>query len=77
MMTDDTAIAKLAELEARIAEMSEEQQEALRPMLEETRKRHGLIKQCGSAARNALADWRIIMKYKIFDLEARLREAAS
>ncbi len=76
-MTNDTASAQLAELEARIAEMPEEQQAALLPVLEETRQRHGLIRQCSDAARNALADWRIVMKYRVFDLEARLREAAS
>ena len=74
-MTDDTANARLAELEAQIAEMSEKQQAELQPVLEETRQRHGRIRQCSAAARSALADWRIAMKYRIFDLEARLREA--
>ncbi len=74
-MTDDTANARLAELESRIAAMSEERQAELRPVLEETRQRHDLIRQCSDAARSALADWRIAMKYRIFDLEARLREA--
>ena len=67
--------ARLAELEAVIAGLPAEQQALLAPMLAETRTRQDEIKQACDAARDTLADWRIAMKYLIFDLEARLREA--
>lgn len=74
-MDSHTYDAKLAELEATIASLPVDQRAALAPLLAETRTRHTEIQKAGAAARAALDDWRIVMKYLVFDWEARLREA--
>ncbi len=73
-MTDKTLALRLAELEARVADLAPEQRQALAPLLAETRQRHADIRRSAAKAREALDDWRIAMKYKLFDAEARLRE---
>jgi phosphoglycerate-specific signal transduction histidine kinase len=75
VMTEQTFQTKLAELETQIDSLPAEQQAHLKAMLEETRCRHQEIRQSIAAATDALDDWRIAMKYRIFDAEARLREA--
>ena len=74
-MDSSTHDARLAELEARIAALPADQRAALAPLLAETKTRHAQIKRATAAARDALDDWRIAMKYMVFDWEARLREA--
>jgi len=73
-MTDETFDLRLAELEARVADLAPEQLAAVAPLLEETRQRHAEIRLNVAKARDALDDWRIAMKYKVFDTEARRRE---
>lgn len=75
-MTDEVFQERLAEIEATIGTLPQEQRAFLDEWFRETKDRHELIKRNISAARNALDDWRLAMKYKIFDLEARQREAA-
>lgn len=74
-MTEETAQKKLAQTEATIDGLTPEQQEALRPLLCECKVRHDQIKISVAAGRNALADWSLLMKYLVFDHEARCREA--
>ena len=73
-MTEETFQTRLAELEARIHSLPREQQGHLQALFEETRRRHREICRSIADAVSALADWRIAMKYRIFDAEARLRE---
>ncbi len=73
-MMEETARKKLAELEAKIAALPAVQRTQLEGLLEETKERHDHIKSNADSARNALDDWRLLMKYRVFDLEARLRE---
>ncbi|MBN2561901.1 MAG: hypothetical protein JXQ75_13325 [Phycisphaerae bacterium] len=75
MTEDKTFDAKLARLEAKIAALPADQQAQLEPVLVETRRRHQEIREAVTSARDALDDWRITMKYRVFDLEARHREA--
>lgn len=75
-MAEETYTARLAELEHTIDALPPAQQAQLRILFEETRLRHVAIKTATTASRNALDDWRIAMKYMIFDAEARLRENA-
>ncbi len=75
MLTEDTYTTKLAELEQTINTLPPAEQAQLKNLLSETKKRHAAIKTATTSARNALDDWRIAMKYMIFDQEARRREA--
>ncbi len=75
-MTDGTFDERLAEIEKRIDELPVGRQESLKKLVEETRRRHVEIRHAVGEARSALADWRIALKYLVFDLEARLRESA-
>ncbi len=74
MNNDEAFNTRMAEIEARIAALPEAEQARLRDLVEETRRRHENIRASTAAALNALDDWRIAMKYLIFDLEARARE---
>jgi phosphoglycerate-specific signal transduction histidine kinase len=73
-MTGETFREEFDELESRIATLPSDQQATLRPLLQETRERHLQIEQAITAAKDTLDDWRIAMKYLIFDIEARRRE---
>ncbi len=73
-MADETYTARLAELEQTIYALPQAQQAQLRILLDETKQRHAAIKTATTAARSALDDWRIAMKYLVFDQEASLRE---
>jgi hypothetical protein len=44
--------------------------------VEETRQRHAAVAADLARAREAVDDWRIVQKYRIFDAEASAREAA-
>lgn len=74
-MTDETFKERLAELEARIDALPEDRRAVLRRLFRETRQRHLQVKTAVNAARNALDDWRLAMKYLVFDREAAAREA--
>lgn len=74
-MTEEAIKARLAEIEAEIEVLPGTQQARLRDLLAETKLRHLQIRQAADAALDALQDWRIAMKYLIFDREATMREA--
>ncbi len=73
-MADKTPMQELDALESRIASLPPAQQASLRPLLQETRERHTEIERAITAAKDALDDWRIAMKYLVFDIEAERRE---
>ncbi len=73
-MNDETFEVRLAELEARAAGLAPDLRHALALLLDETRRRHADIRLSAAKACDALDDWRIAMKYKLLDAEARLRE---
>lgn len=64
---------RIAELTARIQEVPPHRRAALLPLLDETLARQAAIEENREAAIEALADWRIAMKYLVFDLEATAR----
>lgn len=66
--------AELAGLLEKLSKLSPEQQERLRPLVEETRARQAALEADVAAAHDALDDWRITMKYAIFAKEAAARE---
>jgi hypothetical protein len=55
--------------------LPEEKRKQLESLLEETRHRHHKNKLALQQSMDALADWRLLQKYCVFDREARLREA--
>ena len=68
---------RVEELTAMISSLPADRQEALMQMIAETRQRQQDTTANLERARNALDDWRIIQKYRIFDAEAALREQAA
>jgi hypothetical protein len=74
-MTNDRFEEQLQRILARLDTLSESQQALVRPMVEETRRRHVQIREAIARAHTALDDWRLVEKYRIFDAEARWREA--
>jgi len=74
-MTDNTFEAQLQKVSEVIDTLPESQRESLRKMMEETRRRHSDIKGAATRAREVIDNWRLMCKYLIFDIEARLREA--
>ncbi len=73
-MTGDRFESQLREILTRIAALPEEQRARLMELVEETRERHQEIRRRVARAYSALDDWRILQKYRVFDLEASLRE---
>lgn len=76
-MTGDRFELQLQEILARIAALPEHHRTHLMKVVEETRERHRDVRESVARARDALDDWRILQKYRIFDLEATLRERQS
>ena len=74
-MKDDQFDAAVAEHIASIETLPEEQRERLMEIVEETRRRHANLKQIEKRARDSLDDWRLILKYNMFNDEAKRREA--
>ena len=73
-MTDETLEARLCEINSKIETLPQSQRDHLMQMVEETRQRHNDIKDGIGQARDALDDWRLQMKYRVFDMEASVRE---
>lgn len=73
-MTDEIFTDKLRELSDKMRDLSPEQREALQPLLEETKDRHAVLQENISRANDALDDWRLNLKYALFDRDARRRE---
>lgn len=76
-MTGDRFEMQLQEILARIAALPEQHRAHLMKVVEETRERHQYVRESVARARSALDDWRIMQKYRVFDLEASLREQRS
>ena len=74
-MTNDALEAHLGKALEAIKSFPRQEQAVLLKMVEETRLRHADIADATQRARGALDDWRVIQKYRIFDAEAKLREA--
>lgn len=73
-MTDETFTEKLRELSDKMRDLSPEQREALQPLLEETKDRYAELRENIIRANDALDDWRVTVKYALFDRDARRRE---
>ncbi len=75
-MTDDDYDTRLQELLDKAAELPQEQQETLAPLIEETRAIHESILDSRRRIEDALGTWRVELKYFLFSLEAAARERA-
>ncbi|HOW73545.1 MAG TPA: transcriptional regulator [Phycisphaerae bacterium] len=73
-MTDDVLNARLAEARDRINALPAEQRGPLLALVEETRQRHLELKKSFNRIHEAVDEWRLLMKYLIFDREATRRE---
>ena len=73
-MNEEDFNRRLRELIGEIVQLSEEDQEKLKPMIEETKERHQQIKNMTAKLQETLLHLRIGIKYLIFDLEATRRE---
>ncbi|MCB9853263.1 MAG: hypothetical protein H6819_09230 [Phycisphaerales bacterium] len=67
----DTQLAALLD---KLSRLPPEQQAKLQPLVDATRARQRALETDVAAAHDALADWRISMKYAIFAKEAADRE---
>ncbi len=74
MIDDQTFQARLAEARQRIDTLPVEVRAGLLALLEETRQRHEEMKANLTRTREAMDDWRLVMKYVVFDHEATQRE---
>ncbi|NLX23176.1 MAG: hypothetical protein GXY55_16105 [Phycisphaerae bacterium] len=73
-MDDQTFQARLADARRQIDTLPVEKRAGLMALLEETRQRHDELKTNFARAREAMGEWRLLMKYLIFDHEATRRE---
>ena len=73
---DAVFLVRLTEACRQIDSLPEDQQASLRALLAEARERHAELKVNFARIHDALEDWRIKMKYLVFDLEATRREVA-
>jgi len=73
-MTDETFTARLAELLASLRSLPDHQRRALQVLVEQTRQRQADLQADRAQALAALDDWRLALKYALFDREARHRE---
>ena len=74
-MTGQTFNEQMTRLASTIQTLPSSQRTTLMQMVEDTRKRYREIRESGARSRNALDNWRLIQKYRIFDAEAQAREA--
>jgi len=73
-MTDEAFLARLAELDAQIRTLPESRQPPLLALLQETRQRHEQLKASFARIHEAADEWRLQIKYLLFDREATRRE---
>jgi hypothetical protein len=74
-MTESTFHQQLAELQAKIDVLPEAYRCRLNQLVAHAKQRFAAINKNKTKARTALDDWRLAMKYLIFDREARVRES--
>lgn len=73
-MFDQSFQTRLDELLMKVRGLPSQEQGRLAGLIADTQRRHEQIALSATEAFNALADWRIAMKYLIFDREATMRE---
>ena len=73
-MTDEILNARLAEAREKINALPADQRAPLLALVEETCQRHAELKKNFSRVNEAVDEWRLLMKYLIFDREATRRE---
>ncbi len=73
-MTENEFKSKLTELAEKARALPASEQAQLASLFAETRRRHETIQHNAVEALSALDDWRITVKYFIFDREASARE---
>lgn len=73
-MTHTEFEKKMNESMNRIRDLPKPQRESLMRLVDETRRRHDAITHHVEDAKHNLDNWRIMMKYLIFDLEINHRE---
>ncbi len=66
--------AAIDEYIAFIETLPEAQRARMMELVDETRRRHAHLRHLEKTAQDALDDWRLILKYRLFDYEARQRE---
>jgi len=74
IMSADDFEAAIEKCMAMINELPPDQRDPLLDLVTETRARHRRIQASVKHVMDALDDWRLIQKYKVFDQEARRRE---
>ncbi len=73
-MTEQQFNQQLDQILGKIENLPDAQRKAIMAMAEDTRKQDQAIRAEMARTRDALDDWRLLQKYRIFDAEARLRE---
>ncbi len=73
-MTNDDLGARLDRIDTLIETLPESERGRIRALVTETRERHARIAESSRQAIEALDDWRVRLKYIIFDIEATRRE---
>ncbi|MCG8409500.1 MAG: hypothetical protein MI923_30210 [Phycisphaerales bacterium] len=73
-MTDEDFTKQLALLQERIETLPADQRERLYALVDETKRRQSELTRNVAQTRDALDDWRLSMKYLVFDMEAGTRE---
>ena len=76
-MTDEKFNAKLSEIVAKVDHLPAEQRARMAGIVAETEQRHRELSRDFSRIREAVDDWRLTMKYLVYDLEmtrAELRQ---
>ena len=73
-MTDKEFQDHMANVRAKLAALPASQRARLAPLVEETERRQRLLQDNAERVRSALDDWRVQLKYLLFDNEATRRE---
>lgn len=76
-MKDEVFNARLTEARQRIESLPDEKRAPLMNLLQETKNRHHELKQSFSKVHEAVDEWRLMMKYLVFDRDALKRECES
>lgn len=74
-MTNDELGTRLDRIDTLIETLPESERGRIRALVIETRERHARIAESSRQAIEAIDDWRVRLKYIIFDIEATQREA--
>ncbi|MBX3396097.1 MAG: hypothetical protein KF841_12090 [Phycisphaerae bacterium] len=73
-MTSDEFQLQIARLQSKIEALPLADHEAIEKLLRETLARHAEIQAARAAALDALDDWRLTIKYAVYDAECARRE---